>query len=182
MEEIIKELGKRHKVLPNLEFDGKISDFDEYKFINSVLIPVKDHLWDQAVKNVAAEIYDGDLFVIHDSDRVFISLREHYPESIPNLATYYTGIIDDSFKLVTIEDEDYYENSYEKISVDTLCTIASRCFVNDLNMLEDNIKNQLILLTQNAKYAEELFIEKNNVQSDLDLKQIISRIKKTFRQ
>lgn len=178
MEEIIRNLGKIHAVLPNAEFGGKISDLDEYKFINAVLIPVKDPLWEQAVKNIAAEIYDGDLFVVHDSDLIYNTILDRYIEDVAQIANYYTGIIDKTYKLITIEHDYYYVNNYNKISVETLCKITSECFVNHLQMLEDNIKKQLLIYAHNIKNAEDQFKDNNKALNDIDVKQIITRIKK----
>ena len=180
MENIIKELGKRHKTLPNIEFGGNLKELDEYKFINAVLIPIKDPLWEQAVKNIAAELYDGDLFVFHDPEVVFQTLRDAFINEINELAFYYTHIINDKFKYEIIEDEDYFVNNYEKISVDSICIMVSNCFVNHLESVESNIKNQLKLLAQNKKWAEELYLEKNKTEMDINVQEIILRIRKLF--
>jgi hypothetical protein len=74
---ILKELDDAILIHPNELTDGTVLELPHYHFVRSKVKTIKNPLWNQALQNVSAKLFDLDISDINaNSDDLYHQLRD----------------------------------------------------------------------------------------------------------
>ena len=152
--DVIKELDEIILIQPNALTDGVVSELPHYHFVKSKAIKLKSPLWNQALQNVSAKLFDLDISNIDvDSDNLYHHLRDFDFDYLNILSKYFLNIDLDDY---TYEENDlghFISKNNERINLDTICELLSISISDNYKVVINFILAQLINIQEEEWFS-----------------------------
>jgi len=143
--QVIEELDEIILIHPNALTDGIVSELPHYHFVKSKVRTLKSPLWNQALQNVSAKLFDLDISNIDvDSDNLYHHLRDLDFKDLNVLSKYYLNIDLDDYTYEENNLGHFISKKNEKINMDTICELLSISISDNIKADTNFIFAQLI--------------------------------------
>ncbi|RKS53799.1 hypothetical protein BC962_2056 [Gillisia mitskevichiae] len=143
--DVIKELDDIILIQPNGLTDGLVSESPHFHFVQSKVRTLKSPLWNQALINVSAKLFDLDISDIDvDSDNLYHHLRDFDFNYLNVLSKYYLNIDLDDYTYEENKLGHFISKKNEKINMDTICELISISISDNIKADTNFILAQLI--------------------------------------
>lgn len=145
IKDILKELDNTILIHPNELTYGVVSELPHYHFVDGKVKTLKSPLWHQALQNVAAKLFDLDIFDINaNPNDLYHLLRDFDYDDLKVFSKYYLNLDLGSFLFEENSEGHFIANNNERINTDTICKILSNCISYNLEAVTNFIIAQLI--------------------------------------
>jgi hypothetical protein len=151
---------------PNELTDGTVSELPHYHFVRSKVKTIKNPLWNQALQNVSAKLFDLDISDINaNSDDLYHQLRDFDFDALNILSKYYLNMDLDAFIYEETNVGHFLSKNNEKINTDTIYKVLSISISDNLEAVTNFIFAQLISV-QKEEWLTLYEMEDNEEQSE----------------